>query len=278
MDTSWRNTIELALQEDIRTGDITSEATIPQDTVLTGIFVAKEPGVVAGLEVVEEVFRLVDKTIIFTPKILDGHLIQKGATVATVRGSGRSILAAERVSLNFLQRMSGIATQTRRFVEAVKGTPATILDTRKTAPGLRFFDKWAVRIGGGQNHRFGLFDMVLVKDNHIAACGSITRAIQSVRKKTRLPIEVEVKSLRELKEALALRPDRIMLDNMNTQEMQKAVEITRDLVPLEASGRVTLKNVRSIAQTGVTYISVGSLTHSVKALDISLEIDTSFLS
>lgn len=264
--------IERVLEEDIGSGDITSTSTIAKDAVLRGSFIAKEQGIVAGVEVVRRVFALFDTNIRYISKISDGQKLRLGNSIAVVEGPGRSLLATERVALNFLQRMSGIATQTRKFVDAVKGTGTILLDTRKTAPGLRYFDKLAVRIGGGQNHRFGLFDMVLIKDNHIAACGSITQAVRSVRKSTRLPIEVEVKNLRELKEALDLRPDRIMLDNMSIGQIRKAVQITHGAVPLEASGRVTLKNVRTIAQTGVTYISVGSLTHSVKALDISLEI------
>ena len=264
--------IQQALEEDIGTGDITTVSTIPIHTILTGEFIAKEHGIVAGLEVVGRVFSLYDQKIHYTPNVMDGVPILKGMVLATVEGPGRSILSTERVALNFLQRMSGIATQTKTLVEAVKGTSATILDTRKTAPGLRVFDKWAVRIGGGQNHRFGLFDMVLIKDNHIAACGSITQAIEAIRKKTKKAIEVEVTTLEELREAVSLHPDRIMLDNMSVLEMRKAVKMAAGSVPLEASGNVNLRNVKSIANTGVDYISVGSLTHSVKALNISLEI------
>jgi len=195
--------------------------------------------------------------------------------VADVVGPGRAILAAERTALNFMQRMSGIATLTHRYVEAVAGTRAIILDTRKTAPGIRVLDKWAVRLGGGQNHRMGLYDMVLIKDNHIAACGGITAAVERVRahNSQSLLIEVEVKNLHELREALALKVDRIMLDNMGLDDMREAVRIAAGRVPLEASGGVNLQTVAAIAATGVDYISAGELTHSVRALDISLEVE-----
>lgn len=268
IDTIIRN----VLREDIGSGDVTSEATISKEAVLHGSFIAKESGVIAGIEIVRRICALFDKRIRFVAKVSDGAKVRPGTVIARIEGLGRSLLAIERVTLNFLQRMSGIATQTRKLVDAAKGSRVVILDTRKTAPGLRYFDKSAVKIGGGQNHRFGLFDMVLIKDNHIAAVGSITQAIQAVRRVTKLPIEVEVKNLKELKEALRLRPNRIMLDNMVISQMRQAVSITKRKVPLEASGRVTLKNVRMIAQTGVDYISVGSLTHSVSALDISLEV------
>lgn len=264
--------ISQALQEDIGSGDITSQSTIPKTSRITGVFLIKESGVVAGLEVVRRVFAIYDLKIYFDQKISDGTSVNDHTVVATVHGPARSILSSERVALNFLQRMSGIATQTRRFVDAVKGTKAIILDTRKTAPGLRYFDKWAVRLGGGQNHRYGLFDMVLVKDNHIAACSGIRHAVAAVRKKTHVPIEVEVTTIKQLKEALELQLDRIMLDNMNLSLIKKAVQLVANRVPLEVSGGINLQTVRAIAQTGVQYISVGALTHSVHALDISLEI------
>jgi len=264
--------IALALKEDIGSGDITTQSTIPKATIIDGVFLAKQKGIVAGLEVVQRVFALRDTKIQFHQKVPDGTNINKHAIVATVHGPAWSILSSERVALNFLQRMSGIASRTRKFVNAVKGTRAIILDTRKTAPGLRYFDKWAVRLGGGQNHRFGLFDMVLIKDNHIVSCGSIRRAIDAVRKKTNVPIEVEVTTTDQLKEAVDLKPDRIMLDNMNFRAIKNAVRFVADRVPIEVSGGINLQTVRSIAKTGVQYISIGSLTHSAKALDISLEI------
>jgi nicotinate-nucleotide pyrophosphorylase (carboxylating) len=266
--------VALALREDIGDGDVTTLCTISPTATLSGQFIAKEAGVVAGLGVVGLTFLLVDEAVQFTPLIADGDQVGIGQEIATVDGPGQALLSGERVALNFLQRMSGIATLTRRFVEAVQGTSAVILDTRKTAPGLRPVDKWAVRLAGGQNHRFGLYDMVLIKDNHIAAVGSISEAVTRVRAKDKRgrPIEVEVKTLAELKEALPLGVDRIMLDNMSLAEMREAVQLTDGRVPLEASGNVSLENVAAIAATGVDYISIGMLTHSVEALDISLEL------
>jgi nicotinate-nucleotide pyrophosphorylase (carboxylating) len=267
--------IRRALNEDIGVGDVTTQCIVSPGATLNGQFIAKEAGVVAGLEVVERTFGLVDDQVQFIPSVFDGDQVEVGQVTATIHGPGWALLGGERVALNLLQRMSGIATLTRRFVEAVQGTTAVILDTRKTAPGLRPLDKWAVRLGGGQNHRFGLYDMVLIKDNHIAAVGSISEAVARVRAEDekRLPIEVEVKTLMELQEALDLGLDRIMLDNMSLDEMRKAVRLANGCVPLEASGNVSLENVAAIAATGVDYISVGMLTHSVQALDISLELE-----
>ncbi len=263
-----------ALNEDVGDGDVTTLCTISPTATLSGHFIAKEAGVVAGLGVVGLTFSLVDEAVQFIPLIADGDQVEIGQVFATVDGPGQALLSGERVALNFLQRMSGIATLTRRFVEAVQATSAVILDTRKTAPGLRPLDKWAVRLGGGQNHRFGLYDMVLIKDNHIAAVGSISEAVARVRAKDEQvrPIEVEVKTLAELQEALPLEVDRIMLDNMSLAEMREAVQLANGRVPLEASGNVALENVAAIAATGVDYISIGMLTHSVEALDISLEL------
>ena len=264
--------IQRALDEDIKDGDVTTLCTIPPDALLEGKFIAKEAGVIAGLEVVERTFVLLDPQVQFLPHVADGDKVQSKQIIASIKGPVRAILSGERVALNFLQRMSGIATLTRQFVESVQGTSARILDTRKTVPGLRVFDKWAVKIGGGQNHRIGLYDMVLIKDNHIAAAGSITKTVEQVRAKDekKLDIEVEVKNLSELREALGLKVDRILLDNMSPNEMREAVKISNGSVPLEASGNVSLENVAEIATTGVDYISVGKLTHSVNALDISL--------
>jgi nicotinate-nucleotide pyrophosphorylase (carboxylating) len=270
-----RDIIRRALEEDLGEGDITSESTIPPQQVLTGTFIAKAPGIIAGLAVASETFKMLDKKIIFSQKISDGGAVLKGQIIAKVRGKGRALLGAERTALNFLQRMSGIATLTRSFVDAVRGTNAVILDTRKTAPGLRLLDKQAVVLGGGVNHRFGLFDMVLIKDNHIAAAGGITQAVTKVwaaDKKDR-PLEVEVKNLDELREALLLKPDRILLDNMDTQTMRKAVAITSGRASLEASGNITLRNAAAAARTGVDMISIGALTHSVSALDISFLLE-----
>jgi len=266
--------IRRALAEDIGDGDVTTECTVPADAMLAGAFVAKEAGVVAGLEVARLTFAQLDERVRLAPLVAGGDDVQTGQTIATVTGPGRALLSGERVALNFLQRMSGIATLTRRFVQAVQGTRAVILDTRKTAPGLRPFDKWAVRLGGGQNHRFGLYDMVLIKDNHIAAAGGITEAVKRVRNGDvrKRAIEVEVCTLDELREAVALDVDRILLDNMTPDEMAEAVRLTGGCVPLEASGNVTLENVATVAATGVDYISVGMLTHSVRALDVSLTV------
>ncbi len=278
MDTAVRlQVLELiarALAEDVGSGDITSEWIIPPDLRLRGDLLVKQVGVIAGLEVAALVFATVDPSIQFTALVNDGDRVNRGTVVARVVGPARSILTAERTALNFLQRMSGIATDTRRFVDAVAGTRAVILDTRKTCPGLRLLDKWAVRLGGAQNHRTGLYDMVLIKDNHIAAAGGITQAVRKVRE--RIPkgilVEVEVKSLAELDEALALGVDRIMLDNMSLDDIREAVRRAQGRVKLEVSGGVTLSTVTKIAATGVDYISVGALTHSPQALDISLEL------
>ena len=266
--------VQLALGEDIGSGDVTTMSILAATVRLSGRILSKEEGVVAGLDVARSVFRAVDEETLFTLQVDDGDLVGNGTTLATVTGPGAAILSAERVALNFLQRMSGIATMTRRFVKAVEGTKAVILDTRKTAPGLRALDKLAVKLGGGQNHRFGLYDMVLIKDNHIAAAGSIAEAVRRVRAvaEKRLSIEVEVASLVQFREALAAEPDRIMLDNMSLGDMVEAVALAGGAVELEASGNVTLDNVAQIAATGVDFISVGALTHSVRALDISLEI------
>jgi len=270
VDTIVRN----ALAEDIGDGDVTTLNTIPESAVLAGRFLAKADGVIAGLAVVQRVFELVDERVQVMPFVQDGDRVQAGQVIATISGPGRAILTGERVALNFLQRMSGIATLTRRYVDAVAGTQAVILDTRKTAPGLRLLDKWAVRLGGGQNHRIGLYDMAMIKDNHIAAVGGIAEAVRRVREGDPLgrPIEVEVTTLDELREALAQPIDRILLDNMSLEQMHESVQIAAGRIPLEASGNVNLDTVAAIAATGVDYISSGALTHSVRALDISLDI------
>jgi nicotinate-nucleotide pyrophosphorylase (carboxylating) len=266
--------IRTALAEDIGDGDVTTLATLPEAALFHGDLVAKADGVVAGLEVAQRVFAQLDARVQLTRLAHDGDTVHAGQILARVWGPGRALLTGERVALNLLQRMSGIATLTRRYVEAVQGTQAKILDTRKTAPGLRALDKWAVRLGGGQNHRSGLYDMALIKDNHIAAVGSIREAVRRVRAANGrdLLVEVEVTSLEQLQDALDQPVDRIMLDNMTLNQMRKAVRIADGRVRLEASGNVSLKRVGAIAATGVDYISCGALTHSVKALDISLEL------
>ncbi|MBN2393071.1 MAG: quinolinate synthase NadA [Anaerolineae bacterium] len=267
--------IELAIAEDIGPGDATSTATLDPSMLLHGRITAKERGVIAGLPVAEAVFHRVDPAITLTARVTDGQEVVPGEVVADVVGPGPSLLAAERLALNFLQRMSGIATVTRNFAAAVSTTKATILDTRKTLPGYRVLDKYAVRMGGGGNHRMSLFDMMIVKDNHIDGAGSIALAVERARTQhPDLPIEVEVRDLEELREALAIEPplNRILLDNMSLNMMREAVSIAAGRVPLEASGNVTRARVKSIADTGVDFISVGALTHSVKALDLSMKI------
>jgi nicotinate-nucleotide pyrophosphorylase (carboxylating) len=270
--------IQCALDEDIGDGDVTTLCTIPEDAMLEGRFIAKAAGIIAGLDVARLTFALIDERVQINFLVHDGDPVTQGQVFGTINGPTRALLIGERAALNFLQRMSGIATLTRQFVEAVKPHQALILDTRKTAPGLRPLDKWAVKLGGGQNHRAGLFDMVLIKNNHITAVGSITATINRVRDcdDRHRPIEVEVRTLDELREALALQPDRILLDNMGFDQMREAVAIAAGRVPrvpLEASGNVTLETVNAIAATGVDFISSGALTHSVKALDISLTLD-----
>ena len=266
--------IRNALVEDIGDGDVTTRYTVPESAVLDGVFLAKEAGVVAGLEVVRRVFQQVDPAVEITFELADGDRVGLGEVFGAVHGPGRALLTGERVALNFLQRMSGIATITRRFVDSVAGTHAVILDTRKTVPGLRVLDKWAVRLGGGQNHRIGLDDMAMIKDNHIAAVGGIAEAVRRVRAgdARHRPIEVEVTTLDQLQEALAQPIDRILLDNMSLAQMAEAVRIAAGRIPLEASGNVSLDTVAAIAATGVDFISSGALTHSVKALDVSLDI------
>lgn len=268
-------TVRRALDEDIGDGDVTTNLTVGPDLGMDGRFVAKSPGVLAGLDIASLAFTLLDPRCAVTHLVADGAAIQPGQTLATLRGPARALLTGERTALNLLQRMSGIATAARAFTQAIAaaGGQAKILDTRKTVPGLRAFDKMAFAIGGGTNHRIGLYDMVLIKNNHIAACGgSIARAVARVRAgdARNRAIEVEVRDFAELDEALALNVDRIMLDNMSAAQMADAVKRVHGQTPLEASGNVTLDNIGAIAATGVEFISTGSVTHSVKALDISL--------
>ena len=267
--------IQNALSEDLGSGDVTSDFIIDERQQIRGRFIAKEAGIIAGMEVARRTFHLLDKNIVLSDEVEDGTFVDKGTVFAVIEGRAKPILSAERTALNFLQRMSGIATLTQRFVQAVEGTNAIILDTRKTAPGLRLIDKWAVHLGGGQNHRIGLFDMILIKDNHIAAAGGISQAVnRAVRNNSgNLEIEVEVKNLLELEEALNLPVDRILLDNMDANQLRQAVRIANGRIPLEASGNVNLQTVADIAASGVDFISVGALTHSARALDISLRLD-----
>jgi len=274
IDSRIQKIIRGALAEDIGTGDITTQVTVSPKKKGRAVAVAKENFVVAGLEVFEAVFQCLDPDIVVRKVVADGSRVRKGAVLARVEGRLSAILQAERTALNFFQRMCGIATLTAAYVDAVGKTKAKIYDTRKTVPGLRALDKMAVRQGGGTNHRFGLFDAVLIKDNHIEAAGGIAAAVAARKKhwKRSFKIEVETKNLREVKEALVCGADIIMLDNMTIHAMKKAVDWVAGRAFIEASGNVTLKRVREIASTGVDGISVGALTHSVRAADISLKI------
>ena len=264
--------ITRALEEDIGPGDVTTNTIVPADASLRGRIIAKQDGVVAGLEIAKQVMLALSQEVNFVAEVEDGSKVTRGTVLANLDGSARALLTGERTALNFLGRMSGIATLTRKFVDAVAGTNAIILDTRKTAPGLRITDKLAVRLGGGQNHRTGLFDMVLIKDNHIDFAGSITAAVERVRAAgTSLEIEVETRTLDNVHEALALGVERILLDNMSIATMREAVAICDGRAKLEASGNVTLDTVLEVARTGVDYISVGALTHSPQVFDVSLE-------
>jgi len=295
-------TPDATLPPDLIAADVTSAATLPADLTLTARITAKQAGVIAGQPVAAAVFQYVDSDLI--PEILvpDGTKVEPGTLLMTVSGPGRALLLAERTALNFLGRMSGIATLTRQFMDAIVGTNAQMLDTRKTVPGFRLLDKYAVRLGGGANHRMGLYDMALIKDNHIDGAGSLEAAVRGVREKfgDQLPIEIEVKDLHELDLALPLPVDRIMLDNMSLDDMREAVrrrnengstlsggftqskgaEDSRNpkskragrAITLEASGNITLETVRAIAETGVDFISSGALTHSVKVFDVSMRL------
>ena len=265
--------IDLALAEDVGKGDVTTVATVPEGKEGRAVIIAKAHGIVCGLPIMAEVFRQVDEAIRLTHLASDGEPVAPGDVVAALSGPLRGILTAERTALNFLTHLSGIATLTARFVDVVAPYRAVILDTRKTTPGWRILEKYAVRCGGGRNHRMGLYDMVLIKDNHIAACGSLAEAVRRVRAAgISLPIEVEVRTLAELEEALSLGVDRILLDNMDIPTLRKAIARAKGKVELEASGGVTLENAAEIAACGVDYISIGALTHSAPALDFSLEI------
>lgn len=269
--------VELALREDIGTGDITTNSTVPASATARGTFRAKAPGVLSGLDATAAVFAAVDPTVRFEPKLSNGDAFEVGDVLAVVHGPARSVLTGERVALNFLQRLSGVATATRRYVDAVAGTGARIIDTRKTTPGMRLLEKAAIRDGGGHNHRVGLSDGILIKDNHLAAIGadSIRRSIQAAREAAphTLKVEVEVTSLEQLEEALDVQAEVIMLDNMDPDTMREAVQRVNGRAQLEASGGITFESVRAVAETGVDLISVGALTHSAPAVDISLQFE-----
>jgi len=263
------------LREDIGTGDLTTRICVPEEAVSDGFFTAKEPGVICGLGVVARVFELLDPYVRVTPRVYDGSFVDAGTVVAEISGPSRSILTGERTALNLLQHMSGVATGTAVSVRAVSGTNAKIADTRKTTPGMRMLDKYAVRCGGGTNHRFNLSDGVLIKDNHIMAAGGIANAVLLARRGCphTLKIEVETETLAHVEEALAAGADIIMLDNMHPETMAKAVKIIAGCALIEASGNMGERDLRSVAEIGVDFISIGALTHSIKALDISLRLN-----
>ena len=269
--------IDMALDEDIGGGDITSESLIPKNLQAKTTIVAKAEGVLAGVDLAKLVFIKIDSDLKFKAFLRDGTKLNPGDIIATITGNARSILKAERVSLNFLQRLSGIATQTKQYVDLIKDLPVDILDTRKTTPGMRLLEKYAVSMGGGRNHRFNLSDGILIKDNHLASLRAQGMTLQEIVSKAKqkapegLNVEVEVTNLKEVKEAVSAGADIIMFDNMTPAQMRRAVKIVPANIYTEASGGITLKNVRTVAETGVNYISIGALTHSSKALDISLE-------
>lgn len=262
-----------ALREDIGTGDITTECCVPEAEQSRAVFRCKESGVVCGLDVAKRVFSLLDAHVTFTATVQEGAEVQVGDVVATISGPSRSILSGERLALNLMQHMSGVATKTAEMVKKVQGTNAVIVDTRKTTPGMRVLEKYAVRMGGGTNHRFNLADGVLIKDNHIVAAGGITNAVNNARKIVphTLKIEVETTNFDEIREALDAGADIIMLDNMSCADMKKAVELIAGRAKVEASGNMGVRDVSEVAATGVDLISIGALTHSVAALDISLQ-------
>jgi nicotinate-nucleotide pyrophosphorylase (carboxylating) len=265
-----------ALAEDLGlAGDITTDATVPAQAKAVAVIAARRPGVVSGLDLAEEAFRTLDASVTFERLHDDGAVVEAGVPIARVDGNARALLTAERVALNFMGRMSGIATLTRAFVDAVAGTKASIVDTRKTTPGLRAFEKYAVRCGGGQNHRTGLFDAILIKDNHIVAAGGLPQAVSAARARGghMVKIEVEVDTLAQLREALAFDIDVVLLDNMSPATLREAVRIVAGKVLAEASGGVNLQTVRTIAEAGVDLISVGALTHSAPVLDLGLDFE-----
>lgn len=265
-----KSIIKNALTEDIGKGDITSQAIIDKKAEGKFHLITREDIVVCGIKIAEMIFKELDENIKFSPMVKEGEVISKKQIIASIEGRALPILKAERVALNLLQRMSGIATLTREFVNAVKDTNAKILDTRKTMPGLRILDKYAVKMGGGENHRMGLYDAILIKDNHIALAGGIKKAIEKAKKK-RLPIEIECDTLSQVKEAIKLGVKRILLDNMKPSEIKKIVK-QNPKVEFEVSGGITLDNVKEYAKTGVGYISIGALTHSARSVDIGLDM------
>ncbi len=270
-----KNIIENALLEDLQAGDITSEAIFRSDVNKKAVFIAKSTGIIAGLPVINEVYHQLNPEVICANIVADGTEVAPGTIIGTINGSIKTILAGERVALNFMQRLSGIATQTAKLAKLIANYPAKVVDTRKTTPGLRMLEKYAVRMGGGQNHRFNLADAILIKDNHIAACGSITEAVNRARSfiPHTMTVEVECETREQVQEALTAKADIIMLDNMTPAEIAELVKLIDHRAIVEASGNINETTIIDIAASGVDIISVGALTHSVKALDISLEID-----
>lgn len=267
--------INLALEEDVATGDITTDNLIPAATRRKAYMVAKADGVVAGLPIAEMVFRQLDESLVWEPQVEEGARVGNGTELVRFEASYRALLTGERTALNFFQRLSGIATMSATYADEVKGTNTVILDTRKTLPGFRMLDKYAVRTGGATNHRIGLFDMVMIKDNHIEVAGGITPAVEQIKAKvpSTIKIEVETTNLKQVEEALAAGADIIMLDNMDNETMTQAVQLIQGKAKVEASGNMTLDRIRGVASTGVDYISIGALTHSVQALDISQRLE-----
>lgn len=267
------NIIIRGLQEDMGLGDITTESCVPADAESSGSFIAKEQGVICGLQIAASVFKYLDPSVNMDFNVSDGDYASQGAVIAQIHGPSRAILSGERLALNLLQRLSGIATLTRRAADELIGFKTRVTDTRKTTPGLRTLEKYAVRTGGGSNHRFGLFDGVLIKDNHIKAAGGITQAVEAARKRAphTMRVEVETETLEQVSEALDAGADIIMLDNMETAKMAEAVRLIQDRALTEASGNMDKRSLREVAETGVDYISIGALTHSVRAMDISLK-------
>lgn len=269
--------IDRAFEEDIRSGDVTTDSIVNPQKRAKAVWQSKDEGVVAGLPVAHVVFQKLDSNLEWHPVVEEGSMVEPGAEILEMQGQARAVLTAERIALNVVQRISGIATITRKYVGAVKEYDTQILDTRKTVPGLRTLDKYAVAAGGGMNHRMGLFDLAMIKDNHIVAAGNIAKAVKSVRtNNSEIRIEVETKTLDQVKEALDAGADIIMLDNMNVGQMSEAVHLVGDSAETEASGGITLETVTKVAETGVDFISVGALTHSVEAFDISQQLQEIF--
>jgi nicotinate-nucleotide pyrophosphorylase (carboxylating) len=272
---SLNKLIKTALEEDMGLGDITTSSTVPKDKRISGNFIAKADGVLCGMDVAKAVFAYIDEGIVLSSLFEDGQSVTKGDIIATIEGNAAKVLIGERLALNLMQRMSGIATNTSKFVAQIAGTGAKILDTRKTTPGLRLLEKYAVRMGGGYNHRFSLSDGVLIKDNHIKAAGGISNAIEAARENVphTLKIEIEVESMDEVKQAIDAGADIIMLDNMTNEQMRKAIEYIDGRALTEASGNMDEKDLAAVAQTGVDFISIGALTNSIDPLDISLKFN-----